>query len=164
MNEADIFNLVQRLAPQLIEQRKMLASAESCTGGWIAKSITDMDGSSLWFDCSIVSYSNTSKQELLGVKSATLDHYGAVSQPVVKEMVLGLLDRCCANMGISISGVAGPSGGTDDKPLGTVWIAWATPGVLIEAMRFQFDGDRNAVRLQAVFEALNGVQRLLLEN
>ena len=164
MNETDIFKRVQQLAPQLINQSKMIATAESCTGGWVAKSITDLDGSSQWFDCSVVTYSNTSKHELLGVNQNTLDNYGAVSQPVVKEMVLGLLDRCSANIGISISGIAGPGGGGDEKPVGTVWIAWATPGILIEAMRFQFKGDRNEVRLQAVFEALAGVQRLLLEN
>lgn len=162
MNEADILNLIQQLAPRLIEKNRVLATAESCTGGWIAKSITDMEGSSHWFDCSIISYSNASKQALLGVKAPTLDAYGAVSQTVVEEMVLGLLNRCNANIGIAISGVAGPGGGSDEKPVGTVWIAWAIPGELIESTRFQLDGDRRGVRLQGVFEALKGVERLLL--
>ncbi len=164
MNETDIFNFIQKLAPQLIRQGRVLATAESCTGGWLAKFLTDIDGSSQWFDCSIVSYSNASKQALLGVDSTALDQYGAVSQTVVEQMVLGLLDRCDANMGISISGIAGPGGGTDGKPIGTVWIAWATPDALIESVRFQFDGDRNAVRLQAVFECLKGVERFLISS
>lgn len=161
MNEADIFDLIRGLAPQLMLQNRVLATAESCTGGWVAKSLTDVDGSSQWFDCSIVSYSNFSKQALLGVNPTVIDQYGAVSQAVVEQMVLGLLERCDANLGISISGIAGPGGGSDEKPVGTVWLAWATPGKLIESVCFQFDGDRDAVRLQAVFEALEGVERFL---
>lgn len=161
MIENEITELITQLLSDLIENKRIIATAESCTGGWIAKSITDFDGSSEWFDASIVTYSNKAKVELLGVKQSTLDTYGAVSQAVVKEMVLGLLDRTNANIGISISGVAGPGGGSDDKPVGTVWIAWATPGVLIEAVRFQFSGDRNQVRMLAVLEAFKGIQRLL---
>ena len=163
ITESHITALAMKLAPQLLQRQQRIASAESCTGGWLGKVVTDLDGSSGWFECSIVSYSNRAKQDFLGVSESTLQQHGAVSQPVVKEMVLGLLDRCAANLGVSISGVAGPGGGSDDKPVGTVWIAWARPGRLIEAMRFQFAGDRNAVRLQAVYEALNGIQRLLDE-
>jgi len=162
MNQQLLSDLALELAPRLITDNRVLATAESCTGGWIAKTFTDIDGSSQWFDCSIVTYSNQAKVNLLGVKQATLDHYGAVSQPVVKEMVLGLLDRSDANIGISVSGIAGPGGGTEIKPVGTVWIAWAKPGQLIEAVRFQFKGDREEVRLQAVYEALQGVKRLLV--
>jgi len=156
-----INQLISAIVPELIKQKRVIASAESCTGGWVAKSVTDYDGSSEWFDSAIVTYSNKAKVELLGVQQSTLDINGAVSQPVVKEMVLGLLDRCDANIGVSISGIAGPGGGSDDKPVGTVWLAWATPGVLIEAARFKFKGDRNQVRMQAVVEAFKGVQRIL---
>ncbi|MCW9048014.1 MAG: CinA family protein [Gammaproteobacteria bacterium] len=156
-----IKQLISAIVPELIKQKRIVASAESCTGGWVAKSVTDFDGSSEWFDSAIVTYSNKSKVELLGVQQSTLDVNGAVSQPVVKEMVLGLLDRCNANIGVSISGIAGPGGGSDNKPVGTVWLAWATPGVLIEAARFKFKGDRNQVRMQAVVEAFKGVQRIL---
>lgn len=156
-----IKQLISAIVPELIKQKRIIASAESCTGGWVAKSVTDFDGSSEWFDSAIVTYSNKAKVELLGVQQSILDANGAVSQPVVKEMVLGLLDRCNANIGVSISGIAGPGGGSDDKPVGTVWLAWATPGVLIEAARFKFKGDRNQVRMQAVVEAFKGVQRIL---
>lgn len=163
MTENEISELISHLVPELIKQNKVIASAESCTGGWISKSLTDFDGSSQWFDCSIVTYSNQAKRELLGVQQQTLDTYGAVSQPVVKEMVLGLLDRCGASIGISISGIAGPAGGTEDKPVGTVWIAWAKSGVFIEAVKFQFDGDRDEVRLNGVYQAIKGVERLLTQ-
>lgn len=161
MNEQVLQDFTRQLGEDLVAQQLMLATAESCTGGWVSKIITDIDGSSRWFDCALVTYSNRSKHELLGVSQATLDQFGAVSQPVVKEMVLGLLDRCNANLGVSISGIAGPGGGTDDKPVGTVWIAWAKPGLVIESMKFQFAGDREQVRLQAVEQALKGVQRLI---
>jgi len=153
--------LILSLAPELIKQKRIISSAESCTGGWVAKTVTDFDGSSQWFDSTIVTYSNNAKVGLLGVQQQTLDEHGAVSQPVVKEMVLGLLDRCSANIGISISGIAGPGGGSDEKPVGTVWLAWATPGKLIEAVRFRFEGNRDEVRMQAVVEAFKGVQRIL---
>ena len=162
MNQQNLTELALKLAPGLIKNNKTIATAESCTGGWIAKTLTDIDGSSQWFDASIVTYSNQAKINLLGVQQNTLDNHGAVSQPVVKEMVLGLLDRCNAKLGISVSGIAGPGGGSEKKPVGTVWIAWAKPGQLIEAMRFQFKGDREQVRVQAVYEALKGIERLLL--
>lgn len=163
MNEKYLLEQAIHLSSQLIEQCKVISTAESCTGGWIAKIITDIEGSSAWFESSIITYSNQAKIDLLGVNQSTLDINGAVSQPVVKEMVLGLLDRCSADIGISISGIAGPGGGTEDKPVGTVWIAWATPGLLVEALRYQFKGDRNQVRMQAVAEALRGIQRILDE-
>jgi len=161
MTEDKISLLISELSKKLIQQNKVIAAAESCTGGWVAKSITDADGSSQWFDCSIVTYSNRAKNNLLGVQELTLETNGAVSQLVVKEMVLGLLDRCSADMGVSISGVAGPAGGSPEKPVGTVWIAWAKPGIFIEALKFKFSGDREQVRLQAVYESLKGFLRLL---
>lgn len=161
MNDQSLQIFAQQLGEQLVAQKLTLATAESCTGGWVSKVITDNNGSSRWFDCALVTYSNQSKQDLLGVARTTLEKYGAVSQPVVKEMVLGLLDRCNANLGVSISGLAGPDGGSADKPVGMVWLAWAKPGQVIESMRFNFKGDREQVRLQAVMEALKGVQRLV---
>ncbi|MDQ1363878.1 MAG: nicotinamide-nucleotide amidase [Pseudomonadota bacterium] len=161
MTDETLQTLVRALGEQLVAQKLLLATAESCTGGWVSKVITDIDGSSRWFDCALVTYSNQSKQDLLGVSKTTLEKFGAVSQPVVKEMVLGLLDRCNAHIGVSISGIAGPGGGTEQKPVGTVWMAWAKPGQVIESMRFQFKGDREQVRLQAVAEALKGVRRLI---
>ena len=149
------------LGEQLVSRNMMLATAESCTGGWVAKVITDLAGSSQWFECALVSYHNEAKQGLLGVSEQTLKDYGAVSQPAVKEMVLGLLDRCNAKIGVSISGVAGPGGGTDEKPVGTVWMAWARPGRVLEAVKYKFEGDREQVRRQAVYQALQGVKRLL---
>jgi len=164
INDTAITRLASELAGQLGKSRLKLACAESCTGGWIAKSLTDLTGSSQWFDCAVVSYSNRAKMNLLGVSAQTLDTHGAVSQPVVKEMVLGLLDRCDADYGIAVSGIAGPGGGSAEKPVGTVWLAWGRPGVMIEAMRFKFDGDREQVRRQAVIAAIQGVMRLLKQN
>lgn len=160
-NDTAITQLAQTLATRFTEHQLKLACAESCSGGWIAKSLTDLAGSSRWFDCAVVSYSNQAKINLLGVSAQTLDTYGAVSQPVVKEMVLGLLDRCDADYGIAVSGIAGPGGGSEDKPVGTVWLAWGRPGVMIEAVRFSFEGDREQVRRQSVIAGLQGVLRLI---
>lgn len=161
VDDKTLRSVASELGEQLVERNMLMATAESCTGGWVAKIITDIDGSSRWFDCALVTYHNQAKQELLGVDPQTLDSYGAVSQPTVKQMVLGLLDRCNASIGVSISGIAGPGGGTEKKPVGTVWMAWARPGRVLEAVRFNFKGDREAVRRQAVYEALTGIKRLL---
>lgn len=160
-NDNELQPLLETVAQKMISRHLKLATAESCTGGWVAKAVTDLAGSSNWFECGLVTYSNQSKQDWLGVDSIALEQHGAVSQAVVKAMVLGLLDRCIANIGVSISGIAGPDGGTELKPVGTVWIAWAKPGQLFEATRYHFEGDRNQVRQQAVFEALLGVLRLI---
>ncbi|MFW2371689.1 MAG: CinA family protein [Gammaproteobacteria bacterium] len=160
-NTEPLLPLLEDVAQKMISARLKLATAESCTGGWVAKAITDLAGSSRWFECGLVTYSNQSKQDFLGVDSQLLEQQGAVSQAVVKAMVLGLLDRCNADMGISISGIAGPEGGSEQKPVGTVWIAWAKPGQLMEVIRYHFQGDRSQVRQQAVIEALSGVLRLI---
>lgn len=163
MNPTEIQRLARDLGQLLIDQNLTMATAESCTGGWVAKAVTDIEGSSAWFDCGLVTYSNRAKMNWLGVTQTLLDAEGAVSHGVVKHMVLGLLDRCDANLGVSISGIAGPGGGTADKPVGTVWMAWARPGQIIETMRFQLDGDREQVRRQAVFEALLGIKRMVID-
>ena len=161
VDDALLQSVAAELGEQLLSRKMLLATAESCTGGWVSKVITDLDGSSQWFECALVTYHNDAKQSLLGVDEQILKDYGAVSQPVVKAMVLGLLDRCNSNIGVSISGVAGPGGGTDEKPVGTVWMAWARPGRVLEAVKYKFDGDREQVRRQAVYHALLGVKRLL---
>ena len=161
MNQQNLQQLAKDISLQLIEHNLRMATAESCTGGWVSKIITDLEGSSQWFECSLVTYSNQAKQDLLAVPADILNDYGAVSEQTVKAMVLGLLSRCRADIGVSISGIAGPGGGTEDKPVGTVWIAWALSEEIIECLCFDFKGDREQVRMQAVHESLLGVQRIL---
>ncbi|MFQ5643524.1 MAG: CinA family protein [Thiogranum sp.] len=145
---------VSALAKALLARRELLATAESCTGGWVAKVCTDLPGSSGWFERGLVTYSNAAKRELLGVPAQTLEQYGAVSEQTVREMVLGLLHSSHAQWGLAISGIAGPGGGTADKPTGTVWIAWAGPENWLITHSYRFAGDREAVRRQAVAAAL----------
>jgi nicotinamide-nucleotide amidase len=143
------------LAGRLTARGEMLATAESCTGGWVAKACTDLAGSSAWFERGFVTYSNQSKQDMLGVSADTLAGYGAVSEQVVLEMVGGALAHSRAQWALAISGIAGPTGGTPDKPVGTVWLAWAGPGDWRSSRRCQFEGDRDAVRRRAVRVAID---------
>ena len=138
----------------------MLACAESCTGGWVAKVCTDRAGSSHWFDRGFVTYTNESKQELLGVEVKTLEQNGAVSEQTVAEMAQGALARSNAQVSLSISGIAGPGGGTLEKPVGTVYFGWAVAGKTVTE-RVHFEGDREAVRSQAVSHALKGVLNVI---
>jgi nicotinamide-nucleotide amidase len=138
-----------------------LVTAESCTGGWIAKVLTDIAGSSAWFECGVVAYSYEAKESLLGVQPQTLERTGAVSHDTVVEMVAGALARYGASVAVAVTGVAGPGGGTADKPVGTVWIGWKRRGGYARAELFHFDGDRDAVRRQTVGAALEGVRRIL---
>lgn len=151
----------RELAALLLARQLKLAAAESCTGGWIAKVLTDIAGSSDWFDRGFVTYSNRAKQEMLGVRPETLSAHGAVSEPVVREMVSGALAHSQADLALSVSGIAGPGGGSPEKPVGTVWFAWQRRGGEAVATRHLFPGDREAVRRQAVLVALRGVQTLL---
>ena len=149
-----------RLAEKLLSRRRTVATAESCTGGWIAKVITDLPGSSDWFGYGVVSYSNPAKQELLGVPATLLIEHGAVSEPVVIAMAEGILRRSDADLAVAVSGIAGPSGGSADKPVGLVWFAWAVMGdrgLMVKAEQRQFEGDRDAVRRQTVALALDGL-------
>jgi len=146
--------IVERLAALLIARGDMLATAESCTGGWVAKVCTDLAGSSAWFERGFVTYSNEAKQEMLGVAAGTLASFGAVSEQTVVEMAAGALAHSRARWALAISGVAGPGGGTPDKPVGCVWLAWAGPDDWRLTRRCQFAGDRDAVRRQAVHTAL----------
>jgi len=154
--------LAQTLAEALTERREMLVAAESCTGGWIAKALTDLPGSSAWFEAGLVAYSYEAKEALLGVNPHTLEQHGAVSQETAIEMVSGALARFGATIAVAVTGIAGPSGGTPDKPVGTVWVAWKRRGGYARAEVFQFDGDREAVRRQTVARALEGIRKTLV--
>ncbi len=141
----------------------MLATAESCTGGGVAEAITSVAGSSVWFERGFVTYSNLSKQQMLGVSEATLEQHGAVSEAVVREMVAGAVAHSQAQVAIAISGIAGPDGGTPDKPVGTVWFAWGikNTSLHVQVQRRQIPGNRAEVRSHAVRIALQGVLDLL---
>ncbi len=153
--------LAEALVGELLAAGKTAATAESCTGGWIAKSITDISGSSGCFAYGLVSYSNGAKESLLGVSPATLEEQGAVSDAVVREMAQGALSLSGADVAAAVSGVAGPDGGSEEKPVGTVWFAWATrnkdkPEIDVEK-RF-LKGDREQVRAQTVVISLQGIR------
>ena len=153
--------LAEKVAAALIARRAMLATAESCTGGWVSEVLTAIAGSSTWFERGFVTYSNAAKEEMLGVRGATLQQHGAVSEPVAKEMALGALARSHASVALAVTGIAGPSGGSAEKPVGTVCFAWATAGRPTRAETRRFPGDREAVRRQSVERALQGVLELL---
>lgn len=160
MHASFIPALVERLATELRARGQMMAAAESCTGGLIAAACTDLSGSSDWFERGFVTYSNAAKCELLGVPAELIARHGAVSEPVARAMALGALAHSPAQLTVAVTGVAGPTGGSADKPVGTVWFGWATPaGSFTEHQRF--DGDRAAVRAATVRHALAGLlQRL----
>lgn len=164
-----IGDLSRALVRELISAGKSVSAAESCTGGWIAKCITDIAGSSACFAYGIVSYSNDAKSSLLKVRPRTLAAHGAVSEAVVIEMATGVLRLSGADLAVAVSGIAGPDGGSDDKPVGTVWFAWAArldggKGETVRAIRQQFHGDRAMVRAQAVALALQGLREDLHGN
>lgn len=144
------------LARRLCQREWMLACAESCTGGGIAAALTDVAGCSAWFDRGFVTYSNQAKQDMLGVAQTTLMAHGAVSRATVIEMVGGALANSGAQVAVAVTGIAGPGGGTPDKPVGTVWLGWATAEQTV-AVCEHFDGDRAAVRSAAVDRALRGL-------
>lgn len=153
--------LATRVGSAVQRQHHRLATAESCTGGWISKALTDVPGSSAWFECGMAAYSYEAKQALLGVQQATLEEHGAVSRETVIEMVSGALVHSGATVAVAVTGIAGPGGGMEDKPVGTVWIAWKRRGGYPQAEAYHFDGDRDAVRRRTVAEALRGLERLL---
>jgi len=160
VEDVSVRALAEALVNALAAAGKTVTTAESCTGGWIAKAITDIPGSSAAFAYGVVSYSNAAKESLLGVQSPTLDGNGAVSEAVVIEMAAGALNLSAADYAVSVSGVAGPDGGSDDKPVGTVWFAWAERdgnNSRVSAEKQQFAGDRNEVRVQSVAWALQGL-------
>ena len=160
-SDAQLREQAQALGERLRAAHDALVTAESCTGGWIAKCLTDIAGSSDWFDSGMVVYSYEAKQALLGVRPQTLEQHGAVSRETVIEMVSGALVNSGASVAVAVTGIAGPGGGSADKPVGTVWIAWKRRGGYARAQAFHFDGDREAVRRQTVDRALAGVAGLL---
>ena len=156
-----INKLAQALVDELVAASKAVATAESCSGGWIAKAITDVPGASQVFHYGIVSYSNGAKESLLGVKLETLEEHGAVSEAIVAEMAEGALHLSGADVAVAVSGVAGPGGGSEDKPVGMVWFAWAVrdgANAKTTTSCEQFDGDRDLVRELTVAHALQGVR------
>jgi nicotinamide-nucleotide amidase len=152
--------LAGRVALHLMAHGYRLVSAESCTGGWIGKVCTDLPGSSRWFLGGAIVYGNDAKSELLGVDASVLAAHGAVSEPAVRAMASGALQRVGGEVSVAVSGVAGPDGGTLDKPVGTVWFAWgrcSEGNVAVESAVEHFKGDREAVRRQTVERALRGL-------
>lgn len=149
--------LAVEAATALTERGWRLATAESCTGGWLAKTATDLPGSSRWFERGLVTYSNEAKQELLGVPAELLATYGAVSAETARAMAEGALRHSRAQISLAITGVAGPGGATPDKPVGLVWFAWAVTGKETRVRSERFEGDRDAVRRQAVASAWRGI-------
>ncbi len=162
VTEQELRDLAEQLGRCLIAKDMKLASAESCTGGWLAKVITDIPGSSAWFSGSVVSYSNEAKQSLLGVKADTLQEFGAVSGETVLEMSDGIFLHTEADVAVSVSGIAGPEGGSEDKPVGLVWLSWGKRDKSVFANPFHFDGDREQVRKQSIKQALNCLLDLLV--
>ena len=155
--DAELTALAARVGAALRARGWRLATAESCTGGWIAKLLTDQPGSSHWFGFGFVSYANEAKQACLGVSAETLATHGAVSDEVVEQMATGARLASAAELAVAVSGIAGPGGGSPDKPVGLVWLGWSGPGPSLEARSERFSGDREAVRRQAVAAALAGV-------
>ncbi len=157
MTDDELIDLAAQLGRALQAREWKLATAESCTGGWVAKLLTDIAGSSAWFDRGFVTYSDAAKRELLDVRAATLKDFGAVSEQTARELASGALGHSPADVSLAITGIAGPGGGSPDKPVGLVWFAWARRSGAVRVAQQQFNGDREAVRRQAVAAALQGV-------
>jgi nicotinamide-nucleotide amidase len=160
MNDIDLDG-ARALAGLLLARGWRLATAESCTGGLIAATCTELPGSSAWFERGFVTYSNEAKTDLLGVIPALIEAHGAVSEQVALAMAEGALRHALADVAVAVTGIAGPTGGTADKPVGTVWIAWAMRGMHAHAERHQFAGGRAEVRAATVRDALAGLRRRL---
>jgi nicotinamide-nucleotide amidase len=154
MADTVLYELAERAGRALEQRGLMVATAESCTGGWVAEAITMVPGSSAWFERGFVTYTYISKREMLGVRPETLEQHGAVSEPVVQEMVRGALEFSHAQLALAVSGTAGPGGGTPEKPVGTVCFAWGAKNSEPRSETLHFAGDREAVRRQSVIHAL----------
>jgi nicotinamide-nucleotide amidase len=151
----ELLTMASQLGEKLARKGQMLALAESCTGGWIAQSVTGVAGSSKWFDRGFVTYSNASKQEMLGVSEKTLNRHGAVSTETAQEMVAGALLHSNAQIALAVTGIAGPDGGTEEKPVGLVFLAWQVKGHDCRCLEQHFRGNRQEVRYQTVRKALS---------
>jgi nicotinamide-nucleotide amidase len=156
-------NWCQHVATALMSLGWQLTTAESCTGGLIAAACTELPGSSQWFERGFVTYSNASKTELLGVDAALIAQHGAVSEPVARTMALGALRHSHADCAVSVTGIAGPGGGSADKPVGTIWMGWAHANQCWTECCF-FDGDRQSIRQQTVLHSLQRLHTLILDN
>lgn len=159
--ESQLEALAADLGAALARQGWMLATAESCTGGWLAQVATSVAGSSGWFDRGFVTYSNAAKQDMLGVQAQTLTQFGAVSEETAREMAQGALAHSTARVAVAITGIAGPSGGTPEKPVGTVCFAWAVAGLSCTSSTQHFSGDRRQIRAASVGFALRQLQALV---
>jgi len=157
LTDHELLRLAERVGRALMRAGATLATAESCTGGWVAQAVTAIAGSSAWFDRGFVTYSNAAKSEMLGVPEALIREHGAVSEPVARAMAEGALAHSRAHAAVAITGIAGPSGGTPEKPVGTVWFAWAARGAATRSARHLLRGDREAIRRQSVAIALEGL-------
>ena len=157
----ELVQIAAKTGEILLDRGWRLAAVESCTGGWIAQTVTSLAGSSDWFECGLVTYSNASKESLVGVPGSMISRYGAVSAEVAEAMVSGVLQRTGAHAAVSVTGIAGPGGGSDEKPVGTVYIAWQFPGIDTVSERFHFHGDRDEVRRQSVLTAFSELVRLI---
>lgn len=153
---------IEQLAELLDKRKAMLAVAESCTGGGIGYNLTSRPGSSHWFERGFVVYTNNAKREMLGVKTDMLSRFGAVSEPVARAMAEGALSASRARYSMSVTGIAGPGGGTQDKPVGTVCFAWAGLGCDTQSETHHFQGDRESVRSQSIETAISGMTRFIL--
>ncbi|MDV6343105.1 nicotinamide-nucleotide amidohydrolase family protein [Nitrosomonas sp. Is37] len=156
-----LLTYAEQLGEALAEKGLMLASAESCTGGWIGQAVTAVAGSSAWYDRGFITYSNHAKQQMLGVQPATLTQYGAASEQTAQEMAAGAIKMSDAQLAVAVTGIAGPTGGSKEKPVGMVCFAWASKQGLARSETHFFSGDREAVRRQAVGAALLGIIKLL---
>jgi nicotinamide-nucleotide amidase len=157
-DDASLAKLAAEVGQRLKAAGLKLAAAESCTGGWIAKALTDVAGSSAWFERGFITYSDEAKLAMLGVRQASLDAHGAVSEAVVREMAEGAADWSLAQVAVAVSGIAGPDGGSPEKPVGTIWIGWRWADGKVLSRHFLFQGDRESIRRQTVLAALEGLK------
>ncbi len=161
MDLKELESLSAELGALLIEKNYFFTTAESCTGGWVGQSLTSVPGSSSWYGCGFITYSNIAKHQILDVSMDTLNSHGAVSQEVVEEMVDGALKKSRANLGVAISGIAGPGGGTKERPVGTVCLAWKLNDLPTLSVTEVFEGSRQEVRFKSVSKALKEAINLL---
>jgi len=156
--DPELYELAQRAGNVLLKDHKWLCTAESCTGGWLGKVLTDVAGSSAWYDRGFITYTNQAKHDLLGVDSELLVKFGAVSEESVRAMAQGALENSLADHSVAITGIAGPAGGTEANPVGLVWFAWAErKNSTVSSESVIFDGDREAIRRQAVRHVLKNI-------
>ena len=164
ISDRALSELSEQTGKELLRLQRQVTAAESCTGGWIAKIFTDISGSSAWFERGFVTYSNEAKQQMLGVSAVSLNTFGAVSEAVVREMASGALAAAQADYAVSVSGIAGPDGGTEEKPVGTVWFGFASATGKVASISQHFQGDRESVRRQSVAFSLNYLLNEFLKN